>query len=609
MRYCFVFLLSILIANSVSGNPKVNAKNTVDSLNRVAFIMLSQNPQKGKELSCLALNKAFENNYNNGVSDCYVNISLYHYYSGRPDSAVFYINKVLEYSKDDIYRHAKAILNKGGIIYSQCDYAGAFSLYTTANTIAQDHKFLDIIASSAMNIGLIYEHYGNLDKAIEMLFMSLEQHEKLGDYRNQILTVINIANIYSKHEKFKEALEYYLKAADLLNEKSYDRRYHANVLMNIGNLYQHMKDVESSLKFYRQSLDIYTELKDNKGISGCLNNMGSLYSNQGDQKKAIELHTRSMQIKELVGDIKGMTHCSVNLAEAYFRDGKINDGFKVATQAFEKASEIKYQEVKAMASQLLYQQYAKINKYKESNKYLLLYSDLKDSLFNEKSDRVAEDIRIKYEVEKKESELEYKEEQLLLLKQKKKMNFVIQIVVVILVLLSTAFILVLYRTRVQKKLLLIYSEQERLSQELQEHDKELSNFAMRISQKNDFLEVLRKKIREIYDKAVNPEAKSLVVELGNLVSINLNIEKDREDFQKYFSQIDNAFLKKLKETYPDLTEDEQRLCVYLRLNLSSKEIATQFNISAKSVNMKRYRLRKKLDIQGDTGLFEFLSEI
>jgi len=230
-------------------------------------------------------------------------------------------------------------------------------------------------------------------------------------------------------------------------------------------------------------------------------------------------------------------------------------------------------------------------------------------LFNEKSDRVAEDVRIKYEVEKKESELEYKEEQLLLLKQKKKMNFVIQIVIVILVLLSTAFILLLYRTRVQKKLLLIYSEQERLNQELEEHDKELSNFAMRISQKNDFLEVLRKKIREIYDKAVNPEAKSLVVELGNLVSINLNIEKDREDFQKYFSQIDNAFLKKLKETYPDLTEDEQRLCVYLRLNLSSKEIATQFNISAKSVNMKRYRLRKKLDIQGDTGLFEFFSEI
>lgn len=609
MRSLFVLFLSLLLSLPSFGNGKNRSISKIDSLNRKAFVMLSQDPNKGKNLSDQALKIAFREDYSNGISDCYVNMSLYHYYSGRPDSAIIFIDRASEYSSEDIYRATKIVLNKGGFLYSQCDYATALQLFKKANEIATQNGFSDIIASASLNIGLIYEHYGNLDKSIEMLFKSLEQHEKLGDYRNQILAIINIANIYSKHKKFHEALEYYFKASDLLKEKSYDRRFHANVLMNIGNLYQEIKDFPLSFNFYRQALDIYQEIKDNKGVSGCLNNLGSLYSLEGDYPKAIELQNRSLQIKELVNDTKGIVHCMVNLSEAYFNNGQIDKGFKVALTAFEKADQIKYREVKASAAQLLYEEYSKTNDHKNAYKYLLIYSDLKDSLYDEKSDRIAEDIRIKYEVEKKESELQFKEEQIVLLNQKRNMQFVIQISVIVVILLVTAFGILLYRNRVQKKLISVYSEQGRLHEELQESDKELSTFAMRISQKNDFLEVLRKKIQEIYDKAVNPEAKSLVVELGNLVSINLNLEKDREDFQKYFSQIDNAFLKNLKEKYSDLTDDEQRLCVYLRLNLSSKEISTQFNISAKSVNMKRYRLRKKLDIQGDIGLHEFLSEI
>lgn len=67
-------------------------------------------------------------------------------------------------------------------------------------------------------------------------------------------------------------------------------------------------------------------------------------------------------------------------------------------------------------------------------------------------------------------------------------------------------------------------------------------------------------------------------------------------FKKSFDSIDNDFLKRLHTVHPALSPSDLKLCAYLRLNLSSKEIAPILNISVRSVEIKRYRLRKKLSL-------------
>ena len=80
-------------------------------------------------------------------------------------------------------------------------------------------------------------------------------------------------------------------------------------------------------------------------------------------------------------------------------------------------------------------------------------------------------------------------------------------------------------------------------------------------------------------------------------------------FQEAFNNADKKFLKKIKSKHAELTPNDLRLCAYLRLNLSSKEIAPLLNISPRSVEVKRYRLRKKMNLPHDTNLTNYIIEI
>jgi DNA-binding CsgD family transcriptional regulator len=77
-------------------------------------------------------------------------------------------------------------------------------------------------------------------------------------------------------------------------------------------------------------------------------------------------------------------------------------------------------------------------------------------------------------------------------------------------------------------------------------------------------------------------------------------------FENLFDQAHENFFRRLKLAYPDLTPSDFRLCAYLRMNLSSKEIAPLLNISIRGVEEKRYRLRKKLNLTADQNLTDFI---
>ena len=86
----------------------------------------------------------------------------------------------------------------------------------------------------------------------------------------------------------------------------------------------------------------------------------------------------------------------------------------------------------------------------------------------------------------------------------------------------------------------------------------------------------------------------------------LQVKKDWEFFKEAFNNADKDFLKKIKELHPKLTPNDLKLCAYLRLNLSSKEIAPLLNISVRSVEIKRYRLRKKMELEHEDSLVEYI---
>ena len=90
---------------------------------------------------------------------------------------------------------------------------------------------------------------------------------------------------------------------------------------------------------------------------------------------------------------------------------------------------------------------------------------------------------------------------------------------------------------------------------------------------------------------------------------NINNQDDWNFFEEAFNNADQDFLKKIKDLHPKLTPNDLRLCAYLRLNLSSKEIASLLNISSKSVEIKRYRLRKRMNLEHETNLIGYILSV
>ena len=145
-------------------------------------------------------------------------------------------------------------------------------------------------------------------------------------------------------------------------------------------------------------------------------------------------------------------------------------------------------------------------------------------------------------------------------------------------------------------------ENEKLQQDVESKNRELAASTMSIVKKNELLNAIKK---ELDSDTQENELKSVI----KIIDKNLNPKKDWEFFREAFNNADKDFLKKIKELHPKLTPNDLKLCAYLRLNLSSKEIAPLLNISVRSVEIKRYRLRKKMELEHEESLVEYILSI
>jgi len=145
---------------------------------------------------------------------------------------------------------------------------------------------------------------------------------------------------------------------------------------------------------------------------------------------------------------------------------------------------------------------------------------------------------------------------------------------------------------------IIQLRNQHLNQDIESRNRELAVSTMSMIKKNSILNDIKTELETLTD--VNR-----VTNVIKVINRNLNTDEDWKFFEEAFNHADKGFFKKVKELHPELTSNDLRLCVYLRLNLSSKEIAPLLNISPRSVEIKRYRLRKKIQLPREKNLNEY----
>ncbi|MEM9820910.1 MAG: triple tyrosine motif-containing protein, partial [Bacteroidota bacterium] len=148
---------------------------------------------------------------------------------------------------------------------------------------------------------------------------------------------------------------------------------------------------------------------------------------------------------------------------------------------------------------------------------------------------------------------------------------------------------------------------EKLQLEIQHKNKELASATLHLTQKGEILVRIQKELKKLAGSSSDSKlVKKEINRIMRLLNVDNQLDNDWEQFAKHFDQVHHHFLQRLQGKYPQLSPNDHRLCAYLRMNLSTKEIANLMNLTVRGVEASRYRLRKKLHLETGENLTEFM---
>jgi DNA-binding CsgD family transcriptional regulator len=153
---------------------------------------------------------------------------------------------------------------------------------------------------------------------------------------------------------------------------------------------------------------------------------------------------------------------------------------------------------------------------------------------------------------------------------------------------------------------LVALRNERLEADLNFKNTELASSAMHLVKKGEILTKVKNELTQIAKKIDNEYTITELKKMIKTLSEDEHLDEEWEYFTKHFDKVHSDYIVHLKEIHPNITNNEIKLCAYLRMNLSTKEMAQLMNISVRGVEISRYRLRKKLNLPTEINLFDYL---
>lgn len=149
-------------------------------------------------------------------------------------------------------------------------------------------------------------------------------------------------------------------------------------------------------------------------------------------------------------------------------------------------------------------------------------------------------------------------------------------------------------------------EKEKIQQALAHKNRELISATAHLLKKNETIEKLTTELVGIKKKVKDDDSSQQIERLIRVLKRDSTQTDDWEQFMMHFNELNRDFFIRLKDEYPSLTPKDLKLCAYLKMNLSTKEIATLLNVSVRGVEASRYRLRKKMDLSSDKNITELM---
>ncbi len=457
---------------------------------------------------------------------------------------------------------SKAYTNTASNLIFIGTYDESLKLFIEALRIAEELKDSSLLFPIFHNMGVLKDRLQQFDEALDYYFKALGILEKNSNNKNfkisehQYPTLYNsIGNIYGSKGDKKSAKEYYLKGYNLSKGKNIE--IFGTICNNLGKIGIETNDYDNAFKYLSESLAYRTQVNDQYGIAKTYIFLALYYKNIRQYQKAVEYANRALKISHDTKALLALQNATNMLSDIYYE-----------TKDYEKSLD-----------------------------YFKQYKTFNDSLLNDKKYGEIAKLQLQYENEITSKVKEVKE-------QKRQLVMLIVSLTLFLSLIILGLLFFLSRNRNKR----IRLEKEKLEKDMMLKNKELTTNVMYLLKKNELIGSITNRLLQLKSKS-NEENKEPIQKI--IFDLQSLTEKEVwEEFEYRFQNVHEDFYKQLQQKFPDLSPTEIKLAAFLRLNMTTKDIASITGQSINSLETARYRLRKKLGITNqEVNLVTFLLNI
>ncbi|QWX83289.1 tetratricopeptide repeat protein [Cellulophaga sp. HaHaR_3_176] len=470
------------------------------------------------------------------------------------------------------------------------------------------------IALARFNLGAFCQQKSVYTESINQFNESLYLC-KGGKQDSLCISLLNkLGEIHLSLKNYDTAERYFRQGVDEAFDLS-DTKKIAYSKSNLGACFEKKGNYIIALEHQKESLLLYEQIADVDGISVVNENIGSIYEDLEQFNLAKKYFEKALSLHVDKQDVR-LSSILNNLGDVYRKTGFFDKGLIYTKQSLSVAKQIGDTEREASSYKDLSKNYALLQDFEKSNNALNTFIELDIENRKLQSSNQANALQTIYDTKEKESKI-----RLLLQNSKvdKAHNNLLLLSIIAVVFLGLAWYLYISKKRRVLKQALEYEkrivnaelekkkiEEDSLKKEVDLKNLTLSRYSLHLSQKNKMLSNLSNTLKNSLERT-NVDLKRKLNEVIGEIDYNLEQEDEWDEFMSFFKETHPDYIKRITNSALSvLSAAELRLSILLRLNLTSKEIASILRLTPDSVRVSRYRLRKKLPIDSKESLSAFL---
>jgi len=457
-------------------------------------------------------------------------------------------------------------------------------------------------AQALNNLGIFFRTKGLYSLSIDYHFNSLKIMEGLNDTSGMARCYNLIGILYYNLENYESAEEYFLKALTL-NKIQNDAKWIAGNTNNLGMIFEKRGEYPKALRFYIESLEANVLMDNQNWISNNYGNIGRLYIALKNFPLAKEYLDKRLQINIEQNDLNGMAITYHLLGQYYYEQQNFQEAANHLLKSFQIADSIGSVQQLNNSTEELSRVYYKLGDFENAYRYNKLNKFYNDSLnLQDNRDKITR-LQLQYDFRKSQQLNEFEFDKSWYL-------YLIFVLSLLLIIMLAIYMYFRQRSITQQQILKeknLTLDNTKLLGDIAFKEKQLEDNIKFLIHKNDFITSVIENLISLKSKIKSENISFIDEIIANLKSgVTDHIWKD---FEYRFKEIHNDFYNNLNSLFPNLTANEKKLCAFLKLDMSTKEISAISKQSVKSIEAARTRLRKKLQLtESDTNLSEFLSK-